>query len=229
MQRGSRCILKAVFLALDKWSKFLQRRRMTVAKFILALAAAAPFLLSSCSSITGATASPSEGLSNEQLIDYYPPRWNVNQAVYQEMKRGKGIIEIDQKELTLTLYDDAGQVAIKTDCSTGIDGRYTPNGNFTILEMIVDKRSNKYGKYVSKTTGEVVVEKSWEVPGPPPGTKYQGIAMPYWMRLTWDGVGIHVGKFPRGYRTSFGCIRMPEEVQPLIYQKCRKGMSVVIQ
>lgn len=163
-----------------------------------------------------------------EVVKQVAPVWTVNEEVYAAMERGRGRIEIEQESLRLKLINAAGEVAIETDCSTGIDGRTTPYGNFKILEMIVDKRSNKYGKYVSKETGEVVVDKSWEVSGPPPGTKYLGTAMPYWMRLTWDGVGIHVGEFPQGYRTSFGCIRMPEEVQPLIYQKCRVGMPVKI-
>ncbi|WP_411847015.1 L,D-transpeptidase family protein [Roseibacillus persicicus] len=157
------------------------------------------------------------------------PSWRVDEEVYQTMERGEGAIEISLQDQRLTLRDDMGRTVIETDCSTGIDGRETPTGTFRIKEMIVDKRSNKYGKYVSKETGEVIVEKSWEVSQKPPGTEYLGIAMPYWMRLTWDGVGIHVGEFPKGYRTSFGCIRMPEEVQPLIYERSRLGMPVTVR
>lgn len=156
------------------------------------------------------------------------PQYEINAEVYQGLQRGEGRIAISLQEQRLTLSDPLGRVAIVTDCSTGIDGHETPIGTFSIKEMLVDKRSNKYGQYVSKETGEVVVAKSWEVSKAPPGTKYLGIEMPYWMRLTWDGVGLHVGKFPPGQRSSFGCIRLPEEVQPLIYQKSRLGMLVQI-
>ena len=185
--------------------------------------------LSSCSSFIP-RAEVTQGRSEPQanLEDGFSPRWEVNEDVYQAMTPGEGRIEIDREALRLTLYNSSNQAVITTDCSTGIDGRTTPYGSYRIKEMIIDKRSNKYGKYVSKETGEVVVEKSWEVSGPPPGTEYLGIAMPYWMRLTWSGVGIHVGQFPRGHRTSFGCVRMPEKVQPLIYQKCRVGMLSLI-
>jgi len=81
------------------------------------------------------------------------------------------------------------------------------------------KRSNRYGKYVDKDTKEVVVERAWEHTGPKPkGTVYQGILMPYWMRLTWYGIGMHVGKFDKRVRSSFGCIRVFEEAQPYIYK-----------
>ncbi|MGJ8725762.1 MAG: L,D-transpeptidase family protein [Roseibacillus sp.] len=165
----------------------------------------------------------------EPAVPSTEPRWRVSEEIYEGMGEGKGSIEISLQQQKLLLLDSLGRVAIETDCSTGIPGRETPTGRFPIKEMIVDKRSNKYGKYVSKETGEVVVEKSWEVARKPAGTRYLGIAMPYWMRLTWDGVGVHVGAFPRGHRSSFGCIRMPEKVQPLVYQKCRIGMPVTVK
>ena len=161
-------------------------------------------------------------------VDEVTPRWTVSEAVYEQMEQGKGSIEISLNAQKLVLRDAQGQAALETDCSTGIPGKETPTGTFLIKERIVDKRSNKYGKYVSTATGEVVVEKSWEVDKKPPGTRYRGIAMPYWMRLTWDGVGIHVGKFPRGYRSSFGCVRVPEEIQPRIFAKSATGMPVRI-
>lgn len=157
------------------------------------------------------------------------PQWRLDEKVWQDMAKGQGSLEISLDGQKLVMRDKAGRVAIETDCSTGIPGRETPTGTFRIKEMIVDKRSNKYGKYVSEETGEVVVEKSWEVSRKPPGTRYLGIAMPYWMRLTWQGVGIHVGKFHPGQRSSFGCIRMPEEIQPLIYEKSALGMPVRIR
>ena len=104
----------------------------------------------------------------------------------------------------------------------------TPKGEFEILEKIQDKRSNRYGSYVSESTGEVLEPRSWLVPRPP-GSRFVGTEMPYWMRITWTGVGIHVGRFHRGRRTSMGCIRMPSEVQPLIFAKSKVGMRVVVK
>ncbi len=155
-------------------------------------------------------------------------RWTVYEDRYQRMVSGAGMITVSLKNQKFLLHDSNGDLVIETDCSTGIPGRETPTGLFRIKEMQIDKRSNKYEKYVSKETGEVVVEKSWEVDGPPSGTQFLGTAMPYWMRLTWQGVGIHVGKFSRGNRSSFGCVRMPEGIQPLIYEKCGSGMKVKI-
>ena len=52
--------------------------------------------------------------------------------------------------------------------------------------------------------------------------------MPYWMRLTWDGVGMHVGSFPKRTRCSFGCIRVFKKAQPWIYNKTRVGTEVTV-
>ncbi len=48
------------------------------------------------------------------------------------------------------------------------------------------------------------------------------------MRLTWWGVGMHVGEFPRHTRCSFGCVRVFRDAQPLIYQKVQVGTPVTI-
>jgi len=181
----------------------------------------------SCSPLTSTEGRASGDVYNG-VSESERPRWSISDLVYQSLNKGQGHIEISLSNQELVLRDQLGRVALKSDCSTGIDGKETPTGIFLIKEMLVDKRSNLYGRYVSKSTGEIVVERSWEVNGPPPGTRYRGIEMPYWMRLTSDGVGIHTGDFPRGYRSSFGCIRMPAELQPKLFEKCSSGMKVEI-
>jgi len=52
--------------------------------------------------------------------------------------------------------------------------------------------------------------------------------MPYWMRLTWDGVGMHVGKFKKRTRSSFGCIRVYEKAQLLIFAKTQLGTEIEV-
>ena len=83
--------------------------------------------------------------------------------------------------------------------------------------------------FFTPDTREVVVARAWEHKGPrPDGTVYQGIAMPFWLRVTADGVGIHVGGFSRGQPSSHGCVRCPEEPQRFFWEKCRVGTPVRI-
>lgn len=156
-------------------------------------------------------------------------RWNINEDLYQKAKSSETKLRISIQDQQAWLLDGQSRVLLKTEVSTGVTGRETPLGDFKVLERLVSKRSNRYGKYVHEDTGEVMVEKSWLQEGPlPKGAVFQGTAMPYWMRLTWWGVGMHVGKFPRRAISSFGCVRVYEEAQPLIFDKTQIGTPVSI-
>jgi hypothetical protein len=153
------------------------------------------------------------------------PRWKVT----PECETASGPVKIDVSLATSTaqLLTRDGRLLAEMDVSPGIPGHLTPTGMFRVMEKMPLKRSNLYGQYVKKDTREVVVARAWEHEGPAPeGTEYQGIAMPWWMRLTADGVGMHVGGFERGKPTSHGCIRCVEEGQKLFYEKTKVGTPV---
>ena len=44
----------------------------------------------------------------------------------------------------------------------------------------------------------------------------------------FDGIGMHEGFLP-GYPASHGCIRLPENMAPLIYQKVKVGTPVTVE
>ena len=160
--------------------------------------------------------------SHELAHEVKPMRYLFSNAKNNSLK----ISLWDQKAW---LLDSRGRVLVSTDVSTGIDGRLTEAGEYKVLEKIRGKRSNLYGRYVDDKSGHVVIDKAWEHEGDPPeGTHYEGILMPYWMRLSWDGVGMHVGKFKKRIRSSFGCIRVNEKSQPYFYYKTVLGTSVEI-
>lgn len=157
------------------------------------------------------------------------PQYSVNHSLYQAANPAETEMKISFWDQKAWLLDGAGRVLVETDVSTGVPGHETPLGRFEVLEKLERKRSNRYGQYVKERSGRVVVAKAWEHEGPPPkGTVWQGISMPYWMRLTWDGVGMHVGKFPVRSRSSFGCVRAPQGAQPLIYRKTVIGTPVTV-
>jgi hypothetical protein len=52
--------------------------------------------------------------------------------------------------------------------------------------------------------------------------------MPNWMRLTYDGIGMHTGKVRAGMRLSHGCIRMPHRISSMLYDIVKLGTRVVI-
>tara|TARA_R110002096_G_scaffold16106_50_gene55354 strand:+ start:12505 stop:13146 length:642 start_codon:yes stop_codon:yes gene_type:complete len=119
------------------------------------------------------------------------------------------------------------EVALDYPVSTGKASHPTPAGNYTILEKISDKRSNRYGQ-VHDASGNVVnADADSRFAEIPPGGRFVGAAMPYWMRLTWSGIGMHVGEVPR-YAASHACIRGQADVVPAVFSKVRIGTPVTI-
>lgn len=114
-------------------------------------------------------------------------------------------------------------------CS-GVPDRPTPTGTFYILEKIVDKSSNRYGK-IYDASGVLVNGDADVLKDPiPEGGKFEGAPMRYWMRLTHDGVGHHIGPMPRSRRpASHACVRGPSKTIPIVYSKVKEGTRVVIE
>ena len=188
--------------------------KLTIVAMLIAL------LFASCASV----APPETSEVPEKALTY-----QIDEPLYNQADSKLTMLKMSLWDQKAWLLDGQQRVLLVTDISTGVDGRETPAGSYKILEKLKEKRSNKYGRYVNKESREVVVEKSWEHQGPvPKGCEYEGIMMPYWLRLTWYGIGVHVGQFKRRVRSSFGCIRVYEEAQPYIFEKVVVGTPVVI-
>ncbi len=120
------------------------------------------------------------------------------------------------------------EVAIDYPICSGIPSRPTPVGTFYILEKTVDKHSNKYGVMLD-ANGDVVDGNAEVGLTPvPEGGKFQGAAMAYWMRLTNDGVGHHVGPVKRR-PASHACIRGPRAVMPIVFSKVKIGTRLTVE
>ena len=53
--------------------------------------------------------------------------------------------------------------------------------------------------------------------------------MPYYLRITYDGVGLHAGPIPRpGHPASHGCIRLPAKMAPVLFEHVGVGTKVSI-
>ena len=166
--------------------------------------------------------------TTKQTVKKEPePRFTVS-PLYSLAAPGDAKIHISLPDQTARLTNKKGDVLIETQVSTGMDAYPTPTGSFRVEEKLLSKRSNQYGSYVDKDTKKILVPYAWEHEGPkPPNSMYLGIEMKNWMRVT-GGVGMHIGREIDGHPHSHGCIRVPEKVMPLIYDKCRVGTPVVI-
>lgn len=116
-----------------------------------------------------------------------------------------------------------------TYVATGRSGFNTPTGTFRISEKIVDKRSNRYGTIVDANGRTVKSNATAGVHRVPSGGRFVGAKMPYWMRLTGNGVGMHAGAIPRpGSPASHGCVRMPYSAVAKLYSIAPTGTPVTI-
>jgi lipoprotein-anchoring transpeptidase ErfK/SrfK len=112
--------------------------------------------------------------------------------------------------------------------ATGKSSHPTPSGSFRITEKVVDKYSNAYGSMVD-SQGNVTNPDASSRDRVPPGQRYVPAPMPYWMRLTSWGIGMHAGPIPNpGSPASHGCIRLPRNLAPQLYRTVRVGTRVTI-
>jgi len=120
------------------------------------------------------------------------------------------------------------QIYIDSPISSGKKGRETPTGSYHVLEKDPDHHSSIYGDFVDKSGRTVRSGVSTQIDSAPSGTHYVGASMRWFCRLTSGGVGMHVGILP-GYPASHGCVRLPADIAPLIYQKVKIGTPAVIE
>src|ERR1700751_4999973 len=102
------------------------------------------------------------------------------------------------KSQQVTIYDADGWI-LRAPVSTGITGRETPSGVFSIVEKDKDHHSNLY----------------------------DDASMPNMQRLTWSGIAMHGGPLP-GHAASHGCVRLPYDFAEMLFDKTPMGMRVII-
>ena len=137
-------------------------------------------------------------------------------------------VTIDLSEQTAYFYRGAEKVG-QSRVATGKPGHATPTGSFTIMEKVEHKRSNLYGRIHDRDGNVVVSDADTRRHSVPVGGKYVGAPMPFWMRLTSSGIGMHVGAIPNpGSPASHGCVRMPQEMARTLFENAPVGTRVTI-
>ncbi len=119
-----------------------------------------------------------------------------------------------------------GELAGVSIISTGREGFNTPTGNFKIIQKDKDHVSSRFGDYVDAYGNVIKKDIDTEKDPKPPGAKYDGAKMPYFMRIV-GGTGMHEGFLP-GYPASHGCIRMPGFMAEAFFRNVSLGTPVTI-
>ncbi|MCA1657992.1 MAG: L,D-transpeptidase family protein [Verrucomicrobiaceae bacterium] len=138
---------------------------------------------------------------------------------------GKPSVKISLGEQRAYFYK-GGQLVGISQLSTGREGTGTPTGSFKISQKDATHVSNLYGDYVDSADNVVVPNVDVTKDPKPPGTRFKGAPMPYFMRIV-SGIGMHAGYLP-GYAASHGCIRMPEFMAENFFRSVSTGTPVTI-
>jgi lipoprotein-anchoring transpeptidase ErfK/SrfK len=140
---------------------------------------------------------------------------------------GEVAIEIDLTGQMAT-YQRGGRVIGWSYVSTGKEGHATATGNYKITEKLPLKHSDRYG-WIADAAGNVTDGDAKPTTPVPPGEHYSPAPMHHWMRITSYGVGLHAGEIPRpGEAASHGCIRLPKDFVPKLYEVTKVGTPVKI-
>lgn len=166
----------------------------------------------------GATTQYRKSLSVVRTQDW-PFRWEPDPA--------KPITRVEIKLGEQRIYFMQGALVVgEGPVSTGRAGFDTAPGSYKVLVKEKLHYSNLYGEFVDKNGR--TVNTSAEAGDPiPKGLSYRPSPMPYFLRISDTGMGMHEGWLP-GYAASHGCIRLPRKLAPLIFPAIPVGCPVII-
>jgi hypothetical protein len=166
--------------------------------------------------------------------DQLPPQQPTNQKKFSMYEwHGDGVpgvasirVFLDQQKAYF--YRDGKQVGW-TYVASGKATHPTPSGSFRVMEKNEDKISNLYGSLKDPDGNIVNSDFNLAKQELPEGMQFAPARMPYYLRLTSDGVGFHVGKIPKpGAAASHGCIRLPKDIAVKFFENVVEGTPVTI-
>jgi len=205
-------------------------------RFLPATASAAVWLVASCANQPKTTADgkpinpyPPGTYEHFKADPSYPKTHSVwkNEDLLSRTEASNSHLKIDLKTQRGMLMN-GDEVVIDYPICSGRKSHPTPPGTFYIIEKIVDKSSNRYGR-IYDAEGNMVEGDADILSDPvPEGGKFVGAPMRYWMRLTHDGIGHHIGPVKR-YPASHACIRGPSGTVPTVFSKVKEGTLVVVE
>lgn len=98
----------------------------------------------------------------------------------------------------------------------------TPTGNFKAFNKIARKRSGTYGFHVKGD--EIIPGTSAQTP---PGYRYVGYPMPWWIEFAAGGYGIHAGAVWPTPRTH-GCLRLHRTIAKEFFMMIKEGTPIQV-
>jgi lipoprotein-anchoring transpeptidase ErfK/SrfK len=148
----------------------------------------------------------------------------INQAILKQVTPDTAHIAVSiPKQRAYLMIGE--HIAIDGPISSGKRGHGSPTGHMRVLEKDPNHHSSLYGDFVDGSGRVVRAGVSARIDAAPSGTRFSGAAMKWFLRLTEDGVGMHIGILP-GYPASHGCIRESVDGAKLFYDHVKVGTPV---
>ena len=122
----------------------------------------------------------------------------IDRSALSDTSPSETMVIVDISKQRAYLIAD-GKIVVDTPVSTARSGKYTPRGEFKITQRVEKGKTS---------------------------TIY-GCDLPYWMRLDQSAIGMHIGDLP-GYPASAGCIRLPAEIAPVMFELTKSGTTVKV-
>jgi lipoprotein-anchoring transpeptidase ErfK/SrfK len=132
------------------------------------------------------------------------------------------VVSIPKQRAYLMLGEE---IVADAPVSSGKRGHESPRGHMRVLEKDPNHHSSLYGDFVDHSGRVVRAGVSARADSAPSGTRFAGAAMKWFLRLTEDGVGMHIGILP-GYPASHGCIRESVDGAKFFYDHAKVGTPV---
>jgi lipoprotein-anchoring transpeptidase ErfK/SrfK len=158
-----------------------------------------------------------------ELIQKQAPM-KVNQDVLKQAtpENTRIVVSIPKQRAYLMIGEE---IVADAPVSSGKRGHESPRGHMRVLEKDPNHHSTLYGDFVDGSGRIVRGGVSARIDSAPSGTHFAGAAMKWFLRLTEDGVGMHIGILP-GYPASHGCIRESVDGAKLFYDHAKVGTPV---
>jgi L,D-transpeptidase catalytic domain len=156
-----------------------------------------------------------------------PPEWYNSQGSWDGRDypgRAKIVVHLGEQKA----YFYKGQHLVgQTVISSGKPGFSTPPGTYSVIEKDKNHVSSEFGDYIDRHGNVLKSNIDVRKDECPPGGKFDGARMPYFMRLK-GGYGMHAGYVPP-YRASHGCIRLPERMARHFFNAAPEGARVIVK
>jgi lipoprotein-anchoring transpeptidase ErfK/SrfK len=138
------------------------------------------------------------------------------------------IVDLDAQRTYL--YQGSRLIAY-SPISSGRKYYRTETGTYTIGQKARDHRSTSYGNYVNSRGGTIMGDVKAGFDPMPPGARFEGSLMKWFMRLHYNGgptpMGFHRGVLP-GHPASHGCIRLPGTMAEWFFNNVAMGTPVLV-